>query len=607
MARDDFRNKQNKEGEWVAFLRTQIFANKMLILHGNVEDYFYSPIVEDFVLLQKRLEEILREVGYTQLCFWDRLNGADNTKISSLHKEPSSGVPIDFDDESSQKEAQKTDTTEFFAMIRSAFMQANESEEVGQKRVAFIANYASFAMPNATQLDSNDKKALMFLRECVSQSHFAESSDRGRPQPLIILIVQNLAHIPLLLSQNNASIRDIAIPMPDRATRETFINMTTFDFSQELLQDSTAQEEFIDHLEGFSIRDILHLRDLLAYCTLQGEHINHKDLIYRYKYGTKTSPWESLNKSTVRELKTTLKKRVKGQDSAVDKVAQMVLRAYTGLSGIQHSSARKTPKGALFFVGPTGVGKTELAKALAQALFGDEDLCIRFDMSEYNHEHSDQRLVGAPPGYVGYEEGGQLTNALKKRPFCVLLFDEIEKAHPRILDKFLQILEDGRLTDGRGETVSFTESVIIFTSNIGASTARSEKEFIQAVQEHFRDKLNRPELLNRIGNNITAFNHIDNKDILREIIQSKLSNLEALLQSKYKITSLDLQDSALNPMISDFLKQGGSSSGGRGILNAAVDSLIDPISNAIFESDEYANKVLKISRSGDGGLKIEFV
>lgn len=244
---------------------------------------------------------------------------------------------------------------------------------------------------------------------------------------------------------------------------------------------------------------------------------------------------------------------------------------------------------------------------MAQALFGDEDLCIRFDMSEYNHEHSDQRLVGAPPGYVGYEEGGQLTNALKKRPFCVLLFDEIEKAHPRILDKFLQILEDGRLTDGRGETVSFTESVIIFTSNIGASTARSEKEFIQAVQEHFRDKLNRPELLNRIGNNITAFNHIDNQDILREIIQSKLSNLEALLQSKYKITSLDLQDSALNPMISDFLKQGGSSSGGRGILNAAVDSLIDPISNAIFESDEYANKVLKISRSSDGGLKIEFV
>lgn len=350
-------DKQNKEGEWVAFLRTQIFANKMLILHGNVEDYFYSPIVEDFVLLQKRLEEILREVGYTQLCFWDRLNGADNTKISSLHKEPSSGVPIDFDDESSQKQPQKTDTTEFFAMIRSAFRQANENEEVGQKRVAFIANYASFAMPNATQLDSDDKRALMFLRECVSQSHFAESSDRGRPQPLIILIVQNLAHIPLLLSQNNASIRDIAIPMPDRATRETFINITTFDFSQELLQDSTAQEEFIDHLEGFSIRDILHLRDLLAYCTLQGEHINHKDLIYRYKYGTKTSPWESLNKATVRELKTTLKKRVKGQDSAVDKVAQMVLRAYTGLSGIQHSSARKTPKGALFFVGPQELAK----------------------------------------------------------------------------------------------------------------------------------------------------------------------------------------------------------------------------------------------------------
>lgn len=133
---------------------------------------------------------------------------------------------------------------------------------------------------------------------------------------------------------------------------------------------------------------------------------------------------------------------------------KILIRAYTGLSGLQHSAKARTPKGALFFVGPTGVGKTELAKSLAQFLFGDEDACIRFDMSEFNHEHADQRLVGAPPGYVGYEQGGQLTNAVKNRPFSLLLFDEIEKAHPRILDKFLQILEDGRLTDGKGETIS---------------------------------------------------------------------------------------------------------------------------------------------------------
>lgn len=147
--------------------------------------------------------------------------------------------------------------------------------------------------------------------------------------------------------------------------------------------------------------------------------------------------------------------RVKGQDEAIKKVKSVIIRAYTGFSGLLHSTKPHKPKGILFFVGPTGVGKTELAKVTAEFLFGDEDVCIRFDMSEYSQDHSDQRLIGAPPSYVGYDEGGQLTNAVLEKPFCVLLFDEIEKAHPRILDKFLQILEDGRLTDGHGKTVNF--------------------------------------------------------------------------------------------------------------------------------------------------------
>ena len=161
-------------------------------------------------------------------------------------------------------------------------------------------------------------------------------------------------------------------------------------------------------------------------------------------------------------------------------------------------------------------------------------------MSEYNHEHSDQRLVGAPPGYVGYEAGGQLTNAVKEKPFCVLLFDEIEKAHGRILDKFLQILEDGRLTDGKGETVYFSETIIIFTSNIGAADVNADldpkevkKLFVEKVQDHFITKLGRPELLNRIGDNIVTFNFIDNPEVFTKIAKLKFETIEEFVAERY--------------------------------------------------------------------------
>ena len=158
-----------------------------------------------------------------------------------------------------------------------------------------------------------------------------------------------------------------------------------------------------------------------------------------------------------------------------------------------------------------------------------------FDMSEFSQEHADQRLIGAPPGYVGFEEGGQLTNAVAEKPFSVLLFDEIEKAHPRVLDKFLQILEDGRLTDGRGQTVHFSETVIIFTSNIGASEADSNSSreatkahFQQAVQGHFNDTLGRPELLNRFGDNIIVFDFITDPSIRSAIMSGKLSGIRSI-------------------------------------------------------------------------------
>lgn len=248
----------------------------------------------------------------------------------------------------------------------------------------------------------------------------------------------------------------------------------------------------------------------------------------------------------------------------------------------------------MFFVGPTGVGKTELAKSLASFVFGDENACIRFDMSEYNHEHSDQRLVGAPPGYVGYEAGGQLTNAVKEKPFCVLLFDEIEKAHGRILDKFLQVLEDGRLTDGKGETVYFSETIIIFTSNIGAAEVSSEmdsrevrKQFVEKVQKHFIEKLGRPELLNRIGDNIVAFNFIEDQAVFTDIAKLKFKTIEDFVEERYgaKIVFENEDD-----IFKSIGKKAGKQNGGRGLLNVMEEVIINPLSEFIFDRSDIVLK-----------------
>jgi len=230
-------------------------------------------------------------------------------------------------------------------------------------------------------------------------------------------------------------------------------------------------------------------------------------------------------------LKERLHRRVVGQDEAVEAVADAVIRARAGIKDPNR------PIGSFIFLGPTGVGKTELAKALAEALFDDEKNMVRIDMSEYMEKHSVSRLIGAPPGYVGYEEGGQLTEAVRRRPYSVVLFDEIEKAHPDVFNILLQILDDGRLTDNKGRTVNFTNTVIIMTSNIGsqyileyhgadeAAYQRLKEMVLQALRAHFR-----PEFLNRIDE-VIVFRSLTRPE-LRKIVDLQLERLRGRLEEK---------------------------------------------------------------------------
>ncbi|MDP4158055.1 MAG: ATP-dependent protease ATP-binding subunit ClpC, partial [Bacillota bacterium] len=247
-------------------------------------------------------------------------------------------------------------------------------------------------------------------------------------------------------------------------------------------------------------------------------------------------------------LEEILHSRVIGQEEAVKAVSKAVRRARAGLKD------PKRPIGSFVFLGPTGVGKTELARALAEAMFGDEDAMIRIDMSEYMEKHSTSRLVGSPPGYVGYEEGGQLTEKVRRKPYSVILLDEIEKAHPDVFNILLQVLEDGRLTDSKGRTVDFRNTVLIMTSNVGAQALKKNKYVGFNIQDNtdqdYKDmkgkvmeelkKAFRPEFLNRIDE-IIVFHALEKKH-LQEIVT--LLSDQLVKRLKEQDISLELTASA---------------------------------------------------------------
>ena len=242
-----------------------------------------------------------------------------------------------------------------------------------------------------------------------------------------------------------------------------------------------------------------------------------------------------------------LHERIIGQDEAIHAISDAIRRARSGLKDPSR------PIGSFIFIGPSGVGKTELAKALAWFMFGDEEALVRLDMSEYREQHTASRLFGAPPGYVGYEEGGQLTEAVRRRPYRVVLFDEIEKAHPEVWNALLQILDDGRLTDGQGRIVDFRNTVLIMTSNLAADYIQQEsakindrnraeiyEEMKGAVLETLRESL-RPEFLNRIDEMI-VFAALTKEEV-RRIVRVQLHRLQALLTEREIV--MDVSDAAV--------------------------------------------------------------
>ena len=286
------------------------------------------------------------------------------------------------------------------------------------------------------------------------------------------------------------------------------------------------------------------------------------------------------------KLESILHERIIGQDEAVSAVAKAIRRGRVGLKDPNR------PVGSFIFLGPTGVGKTELCKALAQAMFGDENAMIRFDMSEYMEKHTVSKLIGSPPGYVGYDEGGQLTEAVRRRPYAVLLFDEIEKAHPDVFNMLLQILDDGRLTDSQGRHVNFRNTIIIMTSNVGArlitekqqalgffggeETPKNDNESIRELVLAELKKVFKPEFLNRVDDTI-VFHKLTSEDIAKIA-----ANLLKSLQSRLK--DLDIDTTFTDTAVQAVAKAGFDEVYGARPLRRAIQSHIeDAISEKILD------------------------
>ena len=415
----------------------------------------------------------------------------------------------------------------------------------------------------------------------------------------LILYSRNPSTLTNFFSTNNVEFASVVIQKPSKEERSDFFKIYSNYF---LNIKSTIQDENSDDFkDAVTITDGLSYREILQLAKLEigDDKYTFKQLYNLANFNKKQSEWESSkNFKDLNKISDELNKRVKGQSYAISQIRKTLIRSFTGLQGITQSSNSKKPKGILFFVGPTGVGKTEISKALCEYIFGDELRLIRFDMSEYNHEESDQKLIGAAPGYVGYDAGGQLTNAVKEKPFCILLFDEIEKAHNKILDKFLQILEDGRLTSSQGETIDFSETLIIFTSNIGTSqikdiTANNEiihQQFINAVKDYFKNNLKRPEILNRIGEkNIIPFDFITDDQILDEILNMKLSNIIKKLKDE-KYIDLHINQPDKEYLFETIKNKYDRSMGGRGLMEKLETNFVDDLSEFIFVNYEIINQ-----------------
>lgn len=603
---------QFNKPRWMRDLVRFLPLKSQFVLSGNIRDLQACEVAPQVITPQTfelTLYRALRDVGFSQVLIWNPLLGFYGLQTPDL-------PAVNIDKLLQQigltpEEGRAAAGIDLLGNALEKFVNLNDEP------IALIIDFASQLTIRADNLSAAEHQ--LFTRALVL-SHQVNTRPAGANRTpffnTVLWLVEKEGDLPDWLLVNNPRIRHIPVSKPDSASRRALASALikgipgSQQTSPELL--AKAESTFVNSTEGMLLLDMNAITTLARVEKLTINDIT--DAVRRYKVGVTEDPWQKIDREKIVQADEYVYKRVKGQNHAVVHMLDIIKRAITGV-GANRKGNR--PRGVVFLAGPTGVGKTELAKTITSLLFNDESAYIRFDMSEFSSEFSDQRLIGSPPGYVGYDVGGELTNAIREKPFSVLLFDEIEKAHPRVMDKFLQILDDGVLTSGRGERVYFSEALIIFTSNLGIYKLTETGERIanvsaydqfddvqtkvkNEIERHFKFVLNRPEILNRIGENIIVFDFI-RPDVAEQIFGQMIDGVIEDLQTQGLILSFtpEALQSLKKIALADL------SNGGRGIRNQIEAYLLNPLARELFKLNPQAGQALEVTQLQVGKLTLE--